>query len=127
LAVNVFQRPSIEPLIQIASFTILAGALIAAAQSTFIGIEKMGLNSVTLILQSCFKTALMSIFIILGLGTFGAVLGMTMALLIAGLICILMLLKLYKNLEKSSDEDQEFWKIQKSCSGTDCPYLLQRL
>jgi O-antigen/teichoic acid export membrane protein len=107
LATNVFQRPDIKPLIQIASFTILAGALITTAQSAFIGNEKMELNSITLILQSCLKAAFMPFLIILGLGTFGAVLGSTIAFLIAGLLSILILLDLYKNLQKPNDDRPE--------------------
>jgi len=104
LATNVFQRPGIKPLIEIASFTILGGALVTAAQSVLIGIEKMGLNSFTMILQSCLKAFLMPLLIILGLGTFGATLGTTIALLIAGLISILILLKLYRKLQKPNDD-----------------------
>ncbi len=52
LATNIFRRPDISPLIQIASFTIFAGAALTVAQSTFIGFEKMGLNSITMICQS---------------------------------------------------------------------------
>jgi O-antigen/teichoic acid export membrane protein len=103
-ATSVFQRPNIKPLIEIASFTILGGALVTAAQSVLIGIEKMGLNSFTMILQSCLKVFLMPFLIILGLGTFGATLGTTIALLIAGLISILILLSLYKKLQKPNGD-----------------------
>jgi len=104
LATSIFQRPDIKPLIQIASFTILGGALVTAAQSTLIGIEKMGLNSFTMILQSCLKAFLMPLLIILGLGTFGATLGTTIAIMIAGLISLLILLSLYKKLQKSNGD-----------------------
>jgi O-antigen/teichoic acid export membrane protein len=100
LATNIFQRPEIAPLVQVASFTILAGALMAAAQSAFIGYEKMKLNSITLICQSALKTALAPLLVILGMGTFGAMLGTTIAFLTAGLISILILyLPLYRSLQ----------------------------
>jgi len=104
LATDVFERPDIKPLIQIASFSIFAGALLTAAQSAFTGVERMGLNSVTMILQSSLTTVLMPLLIILGLGTYGATLGTTIAALIAGLISILIMLKLYRNLQKPNGD-----------------------
>jgi stage V sporulation protein B len=99
LATNIFQRPDITPLVQIASFTILAGALMTAAQSALIGYEKMKLNSITMISLSTLKTVLASLLVILGLGAFGAIVGTTIGLLIAGLVSILMLyIALHKNL-----------------------------
>ena len=53
-----FNRPAIAPLIQIASFFILTGALINAAIAAFTGMEKMHLYSFMLIIQSIVKTAL---------------------------------------------------------------------
>ena len=100
LATTLFHRPDIEPLIQVASFAILAGALLTAAQSAFIGFEKMELNSFTMILQSAIKTVLAPSLVILGFGAFGAILGSIIALLIGGTIGVLILyLALYKNLQ----------------------------
>ena len=111
LATNIFQRPDIKPLIEIASFTILAGALLTAAQSAFTGVEKMELNSITMIGQSTLKTVLVPILIIVGLGTFGAILGNTIAYLIIGLASILMIyLALYKKLHKLNDDRPEIVK-----------------
>ncbi len=59
LASNIFHRPEIAYLIQIASITILAGGLISAATAAFTGIEKMELNSLMLIFQSIIKTVIM--------------------------------------------------------------------
>jgi O-antigen/teichoic acid export membrane protein len=115
LATNVFQRPDIKPLIELASFTIFAGALLTAAQSAFVGIEKMELNNIVLIYQSTFKAVLVPIFIVLGLGAFGAILGTTIASLIIGVISILILyLGVYKKLHKLSDDKPEIVKTIKS-------------
>src|SRR5450759_1184050 len=75
LATNVFNRPEIAPLIQIASITILAGALINAATAAFTGVERMELNSVMLICQSTIKTLIIIALVVLGLGTTGATIG----------------------------------------------------
>jgi stage V sporulation protein B len=104
LATDVFQRPDIKPLIQIASLNIFAGGLLTAAQSVFIGSERMSLNSVTMILQSCLSTVSMTLLIVLGLGTYGAILGTMIAALTTGLISTLILLNLYRNLQKPKDD-----------------------
>jgi len=102
IASNIFHRPEITSLIQIASITILAGGLINAATAAFTGIEKMELNSLMLIAQSIIKTALMLTLVILGLGTSGAVLGYTIAMVIAGFIGVVLVWTQYKNLPKLS-------------------------
>ena len=61
---NILERPTIVPLIQIASFTILSSALLKMAQSAFIGYDKMNLHSVTLILHSILKTGLMILLVL---------------------------------------------------------------
>jgi len=101
LATNIFQRPDIKPLIEVASFTIFSGALLTAAQSAFVGYEKMELNSITMICRSAFKTVLAPLLVTLGLGAFGAILGTTVGFLVAGLVSVLILYTvLYKNLQK---------------------------
>jgi O-antigen/teichoic acid export membrane protein len=102
LAANMFHRPEITSLIQIASISILATGLINASTATFTGIEKMELNSIMLIFQSIIKTTLMITLVILGLGTSGAILGYTVGVVIAGLIGIVLVWTQYKNLPKLS-------------------------
>ena len=109
LATNVFQRPDIASLIQIASFTILTGALLTTAQAAFTGIEKMEFNSITIVFQSAIKTILIPALVILGLGPFGAVVGATLAILMAGLIGILLMWILYKNLPETTAHRLEIW------------------
>jgi O-antigen/teichoic acid export membrane protein len=104
LAVNVFERPDTKSLIQIASLNIFAGALTTAAQSAFFGVERMDLNSVMMVVQSCVTTVSMTLLIILGLGTYGAIVGTTIAALITGLIGILIMLKLLKSPKKSNGD-----------------------
>ena len=107
LAINVLNRPSITPLIQIASITILTSALITTATAAFTGIEKMHLNSIMLVIQSIIKTALIITLVILGLGTYGAITGFTLASLLAGLIGILFIWTIYKNLPNPNENKLE--------------------
>jgi stage V sporulation protein B len=115
LATSVFHRPDIEPLIQVASLTVVGGAFLTAAQSAFIGQERMELNSVTLIIQSVLKTVLAPLLIILGFGAFGAILGSTIAVLAAGLVSIVIFyLAIYRKLQRLKDEKLEVARTVKT-------------
>ena len=98
LASTVFNRPSITPLIQIASFIVLTSALVSTATAAFTGIERMHLNSIMVVSQSILKTALIIAFVLLGLGTYGAITGFALATLFAGLIGVLLMFTIYKRL-----------------------------
>ncbi|MCW4015131.1 MAG: oligosaccharide flippase family protein, partial [Candidatus Bathyarchaeota archaeon] len=96
---NILGRPSIVPLVQIASFTIFAEALLKAAQAVFTGYEKMEYHSITSIVYSSLKTGFMILLVIFGLGPFGATIGTTIAYLISGVISVILLyIAIYKNL-----------------------------
>lgn len=96
LAINVLKRPVIAPLIQIASITVLTSALVSTATAAFTGIEKMHLNSIMLVSQSIIKTTLIIILVLLGLGTFGAITGFTVASLLSGIIGVTLMFAIYK-------------------------------
>jgi O-antigen/teichoic acid export membrane protein len=98
LATTVFIRPTIVPLLQIASFIILTSALVSTATAAFTGVEKMHLNSIMVVSQSILKTALIIALVLLGLGTYGAITGFTIATLLAGLIGIMLMFTIYRSL-----------------------------
>ena len=100
LATSVFNRPAIAQLIQIASFSILGSGLVSAASAAFVGTEKMQPNSLMIISQSIVKTLLMITLVLLGFGTSGAIIGSTSATIIGGLLGILFVWTIYKNLPK---------------------------
>lgn len=100
LATHVFNRPAIAQLIQIASFSILGSGLVNAASAAFVGTEKMVPNSLMIISQSIVKTLLMIVLILLGFGTSGAVIGSTSAIIIGGLLGVIFIWTIYKNLPK---------------------------
>jgi O-antigen/teichoic acid export membrane protein len=127
LATNMFHRPEITSLIQIASITILAGGLINAATAAFTGIEKMHLNSIMLICQSTIKTIIIITLVILGLGTSGAVIGYTIAMIIAGLIGVTLVWTQYKNLPKLSNVKLEIKAYIKSMLAYGTPLSLSAI
>jgi len=113
LASSIFDRPDIMPLIQIASFTIFADALLKAAQAVFTGYEKMEYHSITSIIYSILKTGFMLLLVILGFGTFGAVVGTTISYLLSGVISILLLyVAIFKKLKPKDSKLEIFSTIK---------------
>ena len=86
LATSIFKLPEVKPLIELASLTIIADSFLKISQSTFIGLERMGFHSLTLILNSTIRCALGPFLVILGFGVFGAILGQIVGQVIAGSI-----------------------------------------
>lgn len=86
IASIVFQRPEVSFLIRIASTTVFAGALLTAAQSSFIGFERMELSSVTNICQAIAKTVVSPILVFVGYGALGATLGYTISYIFAAIM-----------------------------------------
>jgi len=97
---QLFQRPAIAQLIQITSLFILSGALINASTAAYTGMERMHLNSIMLIVQSLVKTGLIIGLVLLGLGTLGAVVGFSVAVLVAGITGLLLMYTMYTSLPK---------------------------
>ncbi len=100
LASDVYNRPEIVSLIQIASFSILAGGLTSAATAAFTGTEVTTYNSIMLIFQSAVKTFLIIGLVIAGLGTSGAVIGFTLASAAAGVVGVILIMLLYRKIPK---------------------------
>jgi len=83
---TIFHRPESASYIAILSISIIAGSLLTSSQSSFIGFERMGLNSFTLICQAIVKTAIGPLLVFLGYGVLGAVVGYTVAFIGAAMI-----------------------------------------
>ena len=115
---DIYQIAIITPLIQVASFTILINAFLTTAQSAFIGLEQMELNSISLTVQSIIKALIVPLLVVVGLGVFGAVLGFTFAFLIAGITATLLLWKLYKKLPNSTTKSKSQTQTKDSKQGT---------
>jgi stage V sporulation protein B len=100
LATDIYNRPEIASLLQLASITILTSGLITAATAAFTGIEKMEYNSIMLICQSVIKTFLVIVLVALGFGISGAVVGYTVGTVVAGTIGLAFTLVIFKKLPK---------------------------
>lgn len=91
IASTVLRRPESTLLVSIVSISIFSGALLTVSQSSFVGIERMGLNSFTMICQSIAKTAISILLVFLGYGALGAVIGYTFSFLVTGIMGLVML------------------------------------
>lgn len=111
---QLFNRPEITPFIQIASFTIFGTALFKTANSTFVGIEKMQYQSITLIVQAILKTILSVALVLANLGVYGAILGHTIAFILAGIFAIILFYtQIYKKLNNNENKTTTLKTIKK--------------
>ncbi len=100
IATSIFSRPNLIPLVQIASLAVLVDGLSIAANATFIGTEKMKLNSLMTITGSIFKTAIAITLVVFGLGTRGAIIGHVAGVAIASMIGIILVWTVYRYLPR---------------------------
>ena len=91
IASAIFNRPKSAPLIAIASVTVFAGALQTAAQSIFIGFERMELNSLTNVCQAIVKSVVAPLLVLVGFGALGATLGYTISFIASAIIASIVL------------------------------------
>jgi stage V sporulation protein B len=108
IASTVFHRPESASYIAIISVSIISGSLLAASQSGFVGFERMGLNSFTIICQAIVKTAVGPVLVFLGYSVLGAVIGYTMSFIAAAIIglatfYLILIRPLRKNRTKNSN------------------------
>lgn len=115
IASAVFHRPESTSLIAIASITIFSGSLVAVAQSSFIGFERMELNSLVVICQSIVKTVAAPILVIFGFGVFGAIIGYTLSFIAAAIIGLIVLyFTIFKPLTKYETSIRDILKVLKT-------------
>jgi O-antigen/teichoic acid export membrane protein len=87
----IFGKPESAFLITIASISILASAVSGIAQSALVGFERMGLISLIVIFQAVAQTIVAPLLVYLGYGAIGAVLGYTIASVVAGISSLALL------------------------------------
>jgi len=105
IAITIFHRPETANLIAIASATILFGSIYMATQSTFVGFERMELNTLTMIGQAATKTIISPLLVLIGYSALGATLGYTLSTIIAATIGITALyLSVLRKLRKGNPQ-----------------------
>ena len=91
IALAIFHKPESTFLIALASLTIFFGALYNTSQSIFVGFERMGLVSCTIICQAIAQCVLPTLLVYAGYGAYGAVLGYVFSFLVVGVVSIVLL------------------------------------
>jgi len=81
-----YHKPESASYIAIVSVSIVAGSLLAASQAGFVGYERMGLNSLTLIAQAVAKTLVGPALVFIGYSVLGAIIGYVLGFVVAGII-----------------------------------------
>src|SRR3972149_7590576 len=95
LIASILGKPESAFLITLSSIAILFTALFTAAQSVFVGFERMDLSSYTIICQAAAQCVLSPLLVYIGTqqgyGALGAILGYTLSFLIAGIVATILL------------------------------------
>lgn len=114
IASVIFNRPESTPLIAIASITVFATALQTAAQSTFIGFERMELNSLTNICQATIKSVATPLLVFVGFGAMGATLGYTVSFIASAIIALTILyLTIIRGIKRKNTKNSKTAKTLK--------------
>jgi len=112
---TIFHRPESTLLVSISSATILSGSVIAAVQASFVGSERMKLNSLTIICQAIVKTIIGPVLVILAYGVLGAIIGYTLSFVAAGAFGLAILyFALIKPLRKTATRTSNISKTMKT-------------
>ena len=115
IASAIFHRPESASYIAIISVSIIAGSLLAASQSSFVGFERMKLNSFTLICQAVVKTVVGPVLVFLGYSVLGAVIGYTMSFIAAAIIgLVIFYVTLLRPLRKKRTKDSNITRTLKT-------------
>jgi O-antigen/teichoic acid export membrane protein len=97
-------RPEASKLIQISSLLIFVQSLFNLNNSAFLGLEKIGSYSKSLIVQSVAKLLLSPILVLVGLGVSGALLGHVGSFVLASTLGCLALYRYYSSLGKPTQD-----------------------
>jgi len=105
LAVYVLQKPEASLLVKVSCLMVLGTQLYNTSWSTFLGFETMKYNAFMQVLFTILKALLAPLLVFLGFGALGAVAGLSLGILAAGLVGILIIFfALYRSLRKTRSE-----------------------
>jgi O-antigen/teichoic acid export membrane protein len=120
------KRPEIEPLVKAAALAVLGGGgLLTTVQAILVGYEIMTLTSLTQILWSVMRTLFSVVFLLVGLGAFGAVLGNTASQVVAGSVGTLLLF-IFIKFERGSGRGFD-WGMLRTFLGYGLPLSISAL
>lgn len=100
----VLQRPELALYIKFASFSVLFQVIFTSATSTFVGFDKTEYEAITTNIQAILKIILQTMLILVGLAITGAIIGHVVSYFFAGIIGLLLLIKVLRKEQNSLDE-----------------------
>lgn len=111
IASTFMQRPDLEYLAKVASWSVLGNGLMISAMAVLVGYEKMWLRSSTLIFYSIVRGAIGVVLVLAGLGSFGQVIAYSASNIVAGSVATIFLI-IFIKYEKNpvSQSDVELFK-----------------
>ena len=98
IALNIFNKPDVVPLARIASMLVFTSSFSVIALGIFQGFERMEYFSLIMVCERAFQTIFLSLFVVVGLGAFGGIVGFVVASLSTSLISIFILLKFFHSI-----------------------------
>lgn len=114
LASYMFHDPSLKLLIEIGAVGLLAQSMLTACQSIFIGFERMEFHSATVIIFSILKSLIAPVLVLIGYGTFGAVVGNTISFIATAAIgCAIVGVVFMKVHSSNMDSVSTFQELKK--------------
>lgn len=104
LATFLVNRSYISFYLRLASLTIIFQALISSTSNSFIGLGKSEYNAIVNNTQAIGKVLIASLLVILGLGVFGALIGLITGYVIGLIASLLLFYKSYRQLDNVTDD-----------------------
>lgn len=115
---NLFHKPSMVDLVRITGIFVFGSALYSTSWSVFLGFEKMKYNGLAQLLFSVAKSLLSIMLVLLGLGAFGAVFGLSVGQFLAGFVATIVALALFKRLPKTRKKREGVSEVFHDLSNT---------
>jgi len=126
IATTFLNMPGLTNLVQAVSLSVLGNALMSTAQGIMVGNGRMGLTSIIQIIWALARGIIGVMLVLIGLGSFGAVLSTTVAYLLAGFAGVLLLYRSVK-FDNASPTYTARWNILKALLVFGFPLYIETL
>jgi O-antigen/teichoic acid export membrane protein len=113
-AVYLIDKPSIAPLIRVASLLITARMMYVNAEAILIGLDATKEYALIMILMEILNATLPNVLIVSGLGVFGALVGVGLGTLSVGIVSILVIYRIVRKMVKDASISLSFIEILKT-------------
>jgi O-antigen/teichoic acid export membrane protein len=113
-AVYLIGKPSVAPLIRVASLLIISRMIYINAEGILIGLDATKEYALIMLLMEILNATLPNLLIFAGLGVFGALVGIGTGTLTVGIVSLLVIYRIVRELVKDVPVSLSFMEIMKS-------------